>query len=108
MDTRMAQHSSARCRLQRRDDRAKVVGRLALERQPLAGPGMQEAERSRVQHRTPRLDPWPGVVAHVDAFADQRMTELCEVNPDLVLPPRFETAFDERGPGKRGQRPDFR
>src|SRR5260221_14189985 len=73
----------------------EIVGWIALERYTLAGARMREAQHHRMQHHARRFDLRALVVADVDALADQRMAELGQVNPDLVLASGLEAALDE-------------
>ena len=76
--------------------RLKVLGRLALERNPLAASRMCESKRPRMKHRARRFDPRTRVVANVNALADQRMAELGQVDSNLMLAAGFEAALDQR------------
>ena len=61
-----------------------------------------------MKHRTHCFDFQTGVVADVHAFADQRMAEFGQVDPNLMLASGFEAAFDQRGAGQGSDRPDVR
>ncbi len=69
---------------------------------------MHESERARMKHRTRRFDLRAGIVADVHAFADQRMTELGQVDSNLMLASGFEAAFDQRGTREVRDRSDVR
>ena len=69
---------------------------------------MREPERQRMEQRTRRVDPDAREIADVHAFADQRVTELGQVDPDLMLASRFEAAFDQRAAREDSDRPDVR
>src|ERR1700736_4525989 len=58
---------------------------------------MHESERPRMKHRTHCFDLRAGVVADVQAFADQRMAEFGYVDSNLMLASGFKAAFDQRG-----------
>src|SRR5437870_5474644 len=69
---------------------------------------MRESEGPRMQHRSRRLDRGAGVVADVDALAEERMAQLGEMEPGLALAPRLQPALDERRAFERRERPDGR
>jgi len=61
-----------------------------------------------MKHRAHCFDLQTSVVADVHAFADQRMAEFGQVDPDLMLASGFEAAFDQRGADQSADRPDVR
>ena len=69
---------------------------------------MHESENARVEHRARRFDLWTCVVADIHAFSDQGMAELGQVDPNLMLPPCFEAAFDQGRARERSDRPHVR
>jgi hypothetical protein len=83
-------------------------GRKPFERFRESIVSVREPEDARMEHRARRFDPWAGVVADVHALAHQRMAELGEMDPNLMLAARLEAALDQRGAGKRGNRLDVR
>ncbi len=69
---------------------------------------MDEAELGRVEHDARRLDAGAREVSDVDAFADERVPRLREVDADLVGAARLEAARDERRGAQAGERLDVR
>src|SRR5256885_11139925 len=69
---------------------------------------MHESENPRVEHRARRFDLRTCVVADIHAFADQGMTELGQVDANLMLPPGFEAALDQGRARERSDRPHVR
>src|SRR5712664_4046530 len=69
---------------------------------------MHESENPRVEHRARRFDLSTCVVADIHAFADQGMAELGHVDANLMLPPGFEAALDQRRTRERSDRSDVR
>ena len=69
---------------------------------------MHEAECAGVEHGAHGSDARSAMVAYVDLFPDQGMTQFRKVNANLMLTPRLQPAFDQRGANEVGDGPDVR
>lgn len=72
------------------------VRRRLVEPEMCFGPWVHEAEVRGMEHHPRRFEEGPGKPFRVQRFADQRVSDVSEVNADLMRPPSFEAASDER------------
>src|SRR5262245_36093680 len=78
------------------EEYCEILWGRSVEGRGLPGPGVREAQCSRMQHRPRRLDHPGPMVAVVDLLTEQRVALLREMDPDLVLAPGLQAAFDQR------------
>ena len=86
---------------------AEVLRRRLAEHQPLAGGRVHETEGLRVERHAPDRERVAGRLA-VHGIAQYWVTEIGEVDPDLVCPPSPELGLDKRHGSEALERAEHR
>ncbi len=89
-------------------DRFEVRREREFEAQTALVARVREAKFLGVEEDPRRLEALTHEIADVDAFAEERMSRLSEVNANLVRSPGFESALDLRGSFEMAKRAHVR